>query len=726
MWNFLRIIIIASISFVAFSQEENESPKAPLLLQIITPEKNEIRKYAKLELGFEVPERLNNRINAFIHENPIRGQRSINPFLEWELDIVAVFKHLETGQEIERSGFYYVDMQRDFRLNGWRNIDTEFPLRVRFAPTESGEWEVNLKLNVLGELYRVSQPLKFTVLESTNKGFVSLHSSKRYFERDGEMILPTGANLPFPSINNNRVWTHNPKEKLNLETWYFFQNDIQRYVNEGGKYFRFFMSPLATEIEFEKLGNYFDRQYAAWEMDKMIDFCEENDVLINFNLMYHTPIMQMADYYMFAHDYTDNWHDPSTPPHKDVNPPYAYSKEFNSRMPSDFPLNPEAMRFFKQRIRYIMARWGYTPAISTIELLSEPWHMNENWMEHYVPYDSIGALGDSARKAAHIYHREIANYIKEELNINHYLLGAVGKFPRGQESIFSNIEHPNIKYNDSSWFEKNIDFISLSYYASQPDKMIISKRGRSNNDCEEGENSYTCGIEKLQNVYDKPVIFGESDHGDFSNSCSDLEGHKIDLMRLNLSGVAGHYIWGAYMYKPGDNVTVLDQRRIWPEIVKTQNYYEQDFILDILKSGPEFGRQRSTIRGRNGYLKEHHYITNKDESNAVGVLYNRTFNIGNAITEPLQYEDPHGDCTINNESFHEAIEITWRPKKMTLQGLQPRTNYLISYFDYKNHSLVNVFEVRSNRRGNLNLVHPVLGKDRLSNPLYWYKVTKVE
>src|SRR5690554_7801250 len=78
-----------------------------------------------------------------------------------------------------------------------------------------------------------------------------------------------------------------------------------------------FLHPSSTEIEFEEVGYYHSRQDFAWEIDGIIDLCEESNTLIQLDLMYHFYFMVLGDYYQFRFDFYDHGYDEKAWPFED-------------------------------------------------------------------------------------------------------------------------------------------------------------------------------------------------------------------------------------------------------------------------------------------------------------------------------------------------------------------------------------------------------------------------
>jgi hypothetical protein len=708
----ILLLIVLTVAFISIGQTNQ------FTIDHISQEEPHI--YSKVEFGIVPSAELTDQIKAFLTGNYRKESEKVNPFVSFELDITATFIH-ESGFQESRLGFYYRAMDRDERINGWRDVENPYPLRVRWSPEKAGKWQALIQIKVHGKEVFKSEPIGLEVAnKKKNAGFTQLNDRKTHFERDNELIIPTGINLPGPYMGNNMLYSLIPEERLKLDAWRLFRDDVERYAQEGGKYFRFFMSPSSSEIEFEELGNYYQRMNFAWEIDKMFEICEKFDVQVVFNMMLHTPFMVFGDYYQFRWDFSTNWPDPNAWPYKDPNVPYCYESEFGLKLPSEMFLREDAMRYIKERYRYMIARWGYSTSIMMFEPMSEPWHIDEDGYNHVTPYN--GENGDSARKAAHVFHREITQYIKNDLGHKRHLFGAVGRLPMGQSEPFSHPVNPKMNYLDSTWFVDGIDVISISYYSASPEKMILSKRGKNNLECEDGENSIRCSIERLQSKYNKPVFFVESDHGDGTHVCSNLQGLRLDLMRYPITGMAGHFVWAAFGYTFGNIVYAIDERDGWPNAYLAHNYFNSSFAKSVLSDARYFGRERGAIRGLNRPAKNHEYVLTADRMKALGYIYNRTFSVhtmGAADGAPIEEGSP---CFMQQTDYRQFVEATWKPNRMKLEGLAPRQRYRLRFYDYTNGRFVNEFEIRANVFGNSVLVHPVLDTAPGNSPLYWYQL----
>lgn len=312
----------------------------------------------------------------------------------------------------------------------------------------------------------------------------------------------------------------------------------------------------------------------------------------------------------------------------------------------------------------------------------------------------------------------MADYFKNQLKAPQ-LIGAVGRLPRDEVNIFSHPTGEGYKENDSTWMDPNIDYIAISYYTSQPDKMIISKRGKNNNICESGENSFACAVDKLFNAYKKPVFIAESDFGDDTHTCSDLLGHRIDIMQVPLTGAAGHFVWAAFSHQISPPITKVDERLSWPYIIQAKDFFKTHLSPIVQYNSITQGREKKRVRKSKKDLKNHQYILSEDGYNGVGYVANLTFNL-HTIAEQNGTLSDSSRCYSTNTAFTTGKLIDHKPNQMQIQGLSPRTKLDLFYFDFLTGKFVNHTTIKSNRRGRAQLVHPTLGYTSENHPILWY------
>lgn len=686
-----------------------------------------VKKFDKLELGLKLQPAVQDRINAFVRKRAVEDvDYLVNPFLSWDLRVVARFTHKATGQTKYVDGFYFENYRQHEQSNSWRQLNENHKFRVRFTPQELGDWNASIAFYLKDKPVQTIDSISFHVVESNLHGFVSVHDNKKNLSLDNQVIKPVGINLPWPIVGSNTEYQYQKGKQVNMSVWRNYHNDLKAYTSLSGEHktVRILLSESSMHIEFEEAGNYYDRLNYAWEIDKLVAQCEATQTLIDFNVQLHSPLMKFGNYYYFIYDFAKS--------HRNDNFPLsAYANLLNSETPSDMFMEEIAMKYLKEKHRYIIARWGYSTAILMFELLSEPWHLNEDAelsetnkiINKYVPYDE--PEGDLERAAVHKFHKEISTYIKKELKHTQHLLGAVGRLPYSPESAYSPIAK-QVKVQDSSWHLNNIDVICVSSYDSAVDKYIKSKRSNKDFRFDKGENSVARRISNLHQTYQRPVYFSEFGPSGRFDLCSNLHGSKIDLLKAGSIGLAGFNTWYSYYYGPDH---IVDERQSWSIVTALNNFYnteiaQQLFSDSLYKQGREKIEVKTKNKKSNGKsLKEMQYIVSKSGALSIGYIHNKTFNIETALypdTSNLDNRINLSNCVQEEKAYKEPLLLDWKNGKLTVEGLKRRTDYSFQFFGYEQLDLVSSVCLKSNWRGKLKVEHPTLGSTYLNNPLYLF------
>src|SRR5690554_7551743 len=90
----MRVLIFALLfPVVAFAQN-----KVNIDFEFVDQEPQSVKQNARLELGLTLPDTLMMSIKEFIYGQP-HQRTGLNPFVSWELDIKAHFKHRASGEK---------------------------------------------------------------------------------------------------------------------------------------------------------------------------------------------------------------------------------------------------------------------------------------------------------------------------------------------------------------------------------------------------------------------------------------------------------------------------------------------------------------------------------------------------------------------------------------------------------------------------------------------------
>jgi len=275
----------------------------------------------------------------------VRADISGNFYNPYDPNQVIVFCYFTSPSGVLHSanGFYY----QDFIMT---ESDVIVPSgdphwRIRFAPDEPGNWTyevVCLDITSYG-----AYPVKpFFCEDSQDPGYISMSQNQKLVFDNGEPFFGIGTNLAWDEWDNG------------ITSYLGWVDDL---ADNGGNFAKLTMAPWWLELEWTEtgLGNYDARQNRAWAMDRIIDKMDEKDVYLQLHFLIHDELRTSN---------TPGW----------GQNPYNSSNGGPCGEPQDFLVNQGAKNHFKQKIRYIMARWGYSTQIQSWEVLSEadmisPW-----------------------------------------------------------------------------------------------------------------------------------------------------------------------------------------------------------------------------------------------------------------------------------------------------------------------------------------------------------------
>lgn len=379
-------------------------------------------QFERIEFAVDLPQSIDTKIAHFLSTDD--STTGINPFLEWQLDVTATFYHSATQTTKAVDAFFYQEFDRDttnsdYRKWEWISLETPHFMRVRFAPPRSGEWTCAVQITTKTDTLNLS-PFDFEVTRSNNPGYIKIGESKRFFKLGEETFFPTGQNIVSPRCEfcftnslKDLPTPENPKTYQSFEGWtldptilkgfLMYQDHIRGLAKGGGNYFRQILMPQNQDIEWEKLGNYYGRLNRAWEIDEQFFIAEELNLKMQLNVQIQFALETSRDRIFW------NWStDPEDKRHASAQNPCAnpYNRQISTTKnddPNTFYSDATAKKFYKQKLRYIVSRWGYSTSLSVLGMSSE--------MEGCCTVSEICVT----------WMEEMGHYLKRELEINQLL-----------------------------------------------------------------------------------------------------------------------------------------------------------------------------------------------------------------------------------------------------------------------------------------------------------------
>jgi hypothetical protein len=268
-----------------------------------------------------------------------------NPFDPDIIRLDATFT-FPSGRTMVVPAFWYQAYQRS--LSGGYEYDTPIGSagwRLRFTPPEAGAYSLSLIVQTNRQPFGAPVNTSFNVPANTPParfGYVGIAASRQYFQ--------TGDGQALRLIGENVCWPDGPGT-YDYDTWF------SAMQNAGENYARIWMCPWAFGIEdtSTSLDNY--SQQPAWQLDYVLQLAEQRGIYLLLCLDYHG---------MFATQ-PDSWGGNNYWPQN----PYNVTNGGSCMVANDFFTNTTAEIIYQKRLRYLVARYGYSQNLLAWEFLNE-------------------------------------------------------------------------------------------------------------------------------------------------------------------------------------------------------------------------------------------------------------------------------------------------------------------------------------------------------------------
>jgi len=326
-------------------QAVSVAPKPePLRITDLSVNTLEVERFTRCEVSFK----LNREFDA--------------PFDSEQVQVDADFA-CPDGRKVSVPGFFYCGYIRRQSPTG-EEITTPVGKgcwKVRFTPTLVGTHQFAVRVVVGGTAPTaervVSPEMTFACTPGKKQGFVRVsQKDPRYFEfTTGEFFYPIGHN--FRSPNDPRCARMLDVELPVDRGTYAYDDMLPKMAANGENLFEVWMATWWVDLEwnatwpdYQGIGDY--NLANAWKLDHVFDKAEELGLYIHLVLDNHGKGSWWCD---------AEWRDS---PYRDLNGGFLHS-------PDDWFTSPKSKKLYKQKLRYILARWGYSPNLMGVEMWSE-------------------------------------------------------------------------------------------------------------------------------------------------------------------------------------------------------------------------------------------------------------------------------------------------------------------------------------------------------------------
>jgi hypothetical protein len=301
--------------------------------------------------------------------------------------------------------------------------------RLRFTPNEQGQWSFILSVSLQGGTPVTSPAYSFTCngVSTVNKGYIR-KTTTNYLQWDnGAQYIPVGENIAYP--NSNVI--------------YDYDRQLDKLHPVGANFIRVWMATWGVALEWTNVGSLTGfgglkqyKQSAAKQLDYLLGRGQTDGYAIMLCINYHNQFVV-----------GDEWE--NNPYNTLVSEPVAFFTDATAKA------------IFKNRLRYLVARWGYAGNLQSWELFNE--------MDN-TPYYATG------KAAVDQWHDEMAGYLKS-IDPGHLVTSSCGDEVNGA----------------GTWNSANIDFTQVHKYRND---IRLPRLLASLN-------------QQRLNTYSKPVLDGE-------------------------------------------------------------------------------------------------------------------------------------------------------------------------------------------------------------------------
>lgn len=410
-----------------------------------------------------------------------------NPFDPEDINLEAEIL-LPDGEKIIVPGFFSQKYSR--RLENRREVlikESQGEWLIRFAPFKTGKHQVIVKARDRSGNVQ-SSPINFDATNSELPGFIRISKrDKRFFEFDnGNVFYPIGANT---------CWGGG-RGTFDYDEWF------KGFGENGCNFGRLWLSPHWTTFALDRPGKYeegkglgmFDTAN-AWRIEYVLNEAERYGINLKLCIESFNVLRRKTSY--------PEW---ERTPHNAANG--GILKE-----PVEFWTNPDMEKIFKNKLRYLVARYGAYANVMAWEFWNE-----------------VDIVSDYRRDLVKNWHQKMARYLRSIDPYKHLITTSFAN-TRGEPEIDLLPE---------------LDYVQTHHYGSPDIVLTIDK------------------THKIKSAYGKPHYVGEigADAGG-PRSKDDPTGYQVhDPMWISIaigcSGAAQSWWWDNlihphnlyYLYKP--------------------------------------------------------------------------------------------------------------------------------------------------------------------------------
>jgi hypothetical protein len=215
--------------------------------------------------------------------------------------------------------------------------------KARFLPQESGSYVYRFQLKIDGKIVYLTDSSDFTASASKNKGILHKNDNWTFRYDNGSLFRGLGENLAWESRDDDDSKFF---KALHEDKKYNYDYMLPSLVKHGGDYFRTWISSWNLPIDWRSGFN--NSRYQSSDEYFNPSAVNRMDHLISLSDSLHLHMMLTLG--QGSHNAKHGRYETST---------------------ADFFVDSIAKAQYKNRLRFIVARWGYSPSIGAWEFFNE-------------------------------------------------------------------------------------------------------------------------------------------------------------------------------------------------------------------------------------------------------------------------------------------------------------------------------------------------------------------
>jgi hypothetical protein len=290
---------------------------------------------------------------------------------------------------------------------------------AKFTPRDTGKYNFFIRAESKHGIAS-SDRSGFFSSTSEGNGFLHLNSGNNYY-------LTFDSGKPFRGLGENFGWESRNFDDPGLT----YDTIFEKFHRNGMNVTRTWMCPWNLPLEWKKpdlkipYHHFYSNDSATFNhsaidrLNFMISQAEKNDIYVILVLDYHGALRTKSDYWGGNRYWLES--------------NYNIDNGGPANSPLDFFVNPQSKNQYKNRLRYLVARWGYSSHILAWEFWNE--------------IDNLKAGENMPANEIVNWHQEMADYLKS-IDPYHHL-------------VTTSLSHRNM---DSLFRIKNIDFTETHLY----------------------------------------------------------------------------------------------------------------------------------------------------------------------------------------------------------------------------------------------------------------------